>query len=674
MPFKRPGPAHASSSGFSSASADDTTPRSSKRTKLSILPSVKVYIVQAKLESPAIAELFQLAERNCEKLCSDVEEADVIVTAIGMRKRLERHVAWDIAKNKAVVTPDWLRDSVKEGKGLPCESYIAIEDLHQTTVDNCPDCNLSPCGCDDSDEVAEDVPPPPALGKYRSPPPSEAGSLAEPSHHETHKQTSTSKPTSKTAAVVSGPSVTKTRIPSNLLAPEHTIPTDVSKLSYKSRYACQRASPLVCPNQNLALQLDIIRRSRALEGEERSALSYARAISTLKAYPHVITSRSQAAKLPHIGTKIIGLVEEFLDTGRIAEARRISASTRFQALSTFSSVYGIGPNTARKLVALGLQTLDDLEVYYSADPDEVLQEGQGNAEVTEEGGDGPEDLEKPHEKWWPGKGEAKDTVPKGKTLGGGAMIGDQGSELGESWIRVALGLREDLAIKIPKAEVEEMGRVVMRELDVLEPGCTSTIVGGFVSSPLSMSRIDMVFSYRRGKPESNDVDIVFTHPDATKVKGLCKKLVRQLHEQGMVTHVMRESFSFHGHNPLRTTHWDSLEKALTVFILPPSSPFYKENKGHGVRRRLDLIFAHPEVYWSAVIGWSGSIMFQRDLRQWAKDKCGMKFDSSGITRRYDSKQFYPKTEKEVFDLLALEWVDPTLHDTSQKRKPCQIHW
>ena len=89
---------------------------------------------------------------------------------------------------------------------------------------------------------------------------------------------------------------------------------------------------------------------------------------------------------------------------------------------------------------------------------------------------------------------------------------------------------------------------------------------------------------------------------------------------------------FHSHNPLRTTHWDSLEKSLTVFVLPPSSPFYK-----GTRRRLDLIFAQPEVYWCAVVGWwvlacaavasyspvrcrSGSIMFQRDLRQWAKDK------------------------------------------------------
>ena len=32
--------------------------------------------------------------------------------------------------------------------------------------------------------------------------------------------------------------------------------------------------------------------------------------------------------------------------------------------------------------------------------------------------------------------------------------------------------------RIPRDEVEEMGRVVMCELDELQPGCTSTIAGG----------------------------------------------------------------------------------------------------------------------------------------------------------------------------------------------------
>jgi len=46
-------------------------------------------------------------------------------------------------------------------------------------------------------------------------------------------------------------------------------------------------------------------------------------------------------------------------------------------------------------------------------------------------------------------------------------------------------------------------------------------------------------SYRRGKPQSNDVDIVITHTDwelgSQKVKGLCRKLVRRLHGQGQLS-------------------------------------------------------------------------------------------------------------------------------------------
>ena len=42
-----------------------------------------------------------------------------------------------------------------------------------------------------------------------------------------------------------------------------------------------------------------------------------------------------------------------------------------------------------------------------------------------------------------------------------------------------------LLSRIPRDEVEEMGCVVMRELDMIESGCTSTIVGGYLIHPLS---------------------------------------------------------------------------------------------------------------------------------------------------------------------------------------------
>ncbi len=42
--------------------------------------------------------------------------------------------------------------------------------------------------------------------------------------------------------------------------------------------------------------------------------------------------------------------------------------------------------------------------------------------------------------------------------------------------------------------------------------------------------------YRRGKPETNDIDIVFTHPNIKSTKELCERLVERLRSAGLVTH------------------------------------------------------------------------------------------------------------------------------------------
>ena len=83
----------------------------------------------------------------------------------------------------------------------------------------------------------------------------------------------------------------------------------------------------------------------------------------------------------------------------------------------------------------------------------------------------------------------------------------------------------------------------MDHLNVVEPGCVSTVVGGYVLyAPHGLSVFFLITlpRYRRGKPASNDIDIVFTHPNATSAKGLCARLVERLRSAGLVTHVMRE--------------------------------------------------------------------------------------------------------------------------------------
>ena len=179
---------------------------------------------------------------------------------------LDMHAHHHRQKTKAVVTPAWLRDSVAQGTALPCHDYVAVKDLQETTVKHCPDCNCKPCAC--SDDASEAATPHVAGGQLPSPPSSPSASVTQ--RNSLTARVEEKKPT---------PPVT---VPRNLLPPHPPIPTNLEKLDYMSRYACQRASPLVCPNQALVRELDVIRRSRALEGEERSSLSYQRAASVIK--------------------------------------------------------------------------------------------------------------------------------------------------------------------------------------------------------------------------------------------------------------------------------------------------------------------------------------------------------------------------------------------------------
>lgn len=62
-----------------------------------ILASHRIFILQAKLSQTDISEIFDLADSADADVVSSPDEADVVITAIGMRKRLERHIDWNLA-------------------------------------------------------------------------------------------------------------------------------------------------------------------------------------------------------------------------------------------------------------------------------------------------------------------------------------------------------------------------------------------------------------------------------------------------------------------------------------------------------------------------------------------------------------------------------------------------
>ncbi|KAI9009869.1 hypothetical protein BC832DRAFT_538884 [Gaertneriomyces semiglobifer] len=204
--------------------------------------------------------------------------------------------------------------------------------------------------------------------------------------------------------------------------------------------------------------------------------------------------------------------------------------------------------------------------------------------------------------------------------------------------RIGLDLYPDFSQKMTRADVEEVVGVVKLALEVVEPGCVVEIVGG----------------YRRGKDVNGDCDVVITHPTRHAGKELLAKLVDLLKEQGHIKHILwygegSDSAQPSDHTPTHSS-FDKLAKAFVAFLQPSTQ----------IHRQLDLIISPYDVFAPAVLGWSGSKQFERGLRDWCKRGVkGWHFASHGLFDRRTMRRVDVKSEREIFDRVGLEWVEPT---------------
>lgn len=128
-------------------------------------------------------------------------------------------------------------------------------------------------------------------------------------------------------------------------------------------------------------------------------------------------------------------------------------SERYRSLSLFNTVYGIGPSAARHLYELGLRSVGDLERYYD------VPQGANASQLDEI--------------------ESQTFTPNGRPVPLKSFT-EGNAKIPPISVKVALALREDLNTPIPRAELEEIHRVIMSELEQIQAGCSSTVVGGSV--------------------------------------------------------------------------------------------------------------------------------------------------------------------------------------------------
>jgi DNA polymerase lambda len=201
--------------------------------------------------------------------------------------------------------------------------------------------------------------------------------------------------------------------------------------------------------------------------------------------------------------------------------------------------------------------------------------------------------------------------------------------------KIGLELYEELLQRIPREEVKVISELVITTAkDII--GETEIIT-------------DTCGSYRRGKQDCGDIDILITFDDFLLSKDFLLELISTLKEKGIVTHVLVMSIETKKHENL------SFEGIAKL----PGRP----------HRRLDIKIYPRKFYAWALMHFTGSANFNRDIRLLAKKK-GLKLTDEGLfpALRVNGETYCGAnlvdcyTEEEIFSLLDIPYKPPEERD------------
>uniref|UniRef100_A0A8C6WJP2 DNA polymerase n=1 Tax=Neogobius melanostomus TaxID=47308 RepID=A0A8C6WJP2_9GOBI len=152
-----------------------------------------------------------------------------------------------------------------------------------------------------------------------------------------------------------------------------------------------------------------------------------------------------------------------------------------------------------------------------------------------------------------------------------------------------LNHHQQIGLKIPRAEMEQMETLILGELDKIDEEYIGTICG----------------SYRRGAASSGDIDILLTHP----------KYTSQTDKQPKLLHAVVDHFESIGFVT------DTLSKGDTKFMGVCQLQRSDEDEDEYLHRRIDIRWLIPkDQYYCGVLYFTGSDIFNKNMRTHALEK------------------------------------------------------
>ncbi|XP_018414400.1 PREDICTED: DNA nucleotidylexotransferase [Nanorana parkeri] len=211
---------------------------------------------------------------------------------------------------------------------------------------------------------------------------------------------------------------------------------------------------------------------------------------------------------------------------------------------------------------------------------------------------------------------------------------------------------EDITSSVTKTEADAVEHLIR------------TVICGFVSDAI----VTVTGGFRRGKDVGHDVDILITCPQKRDENQILHKTINALKKRDLLLFCYLVESTFDDtKRPSR--YIDSLDHFQKCFLIlqlqkeESKNAYSHKPKGCDAKRswkaiRVDLVVTPYEQYAFALLGWTGSQQFERDLRRYASHEKKMMLDNHAM---YDkSKNIFLKaeTEEDIFTHLGLEYLEP----------------
>uniref|UniRef100_A0A3Q0S9E7 DNA-directed DNA/RNA polymerase mu n=1 Tax=Amphilophus citrinellus TaxID=61819 RepID=A0A3Q0S9E7_AMPCI len=229
------------------------------------------------------------------------------------------------------------------------------------------------------------------------------------------------------------------------------------------------------------------------------------------------------------------------------------------------------------------------------------------------------------------------------------QLRDSGHALNQAQ-KAGLEHYNDLNQPVTKAEANAIGEIVQKAVISVLPGSQIALTGGF----------------RRGKLTGHDVDFLITHPEEGREVGLMSKVVSWLESQGFLLYqkTTRNSYLESKDGPARpASNMDRFERCFSIFKLTKGEEqgtTQPEKNGVLWRAvRVDLVVSPISQFAFAVLGWTGSKLFERELRRWAGHEKDMSLSSHAVFDNKQNRYLRATSEEEIFAYLGLEYIPPS---------------